>query len=238
MRCLAVDDEPKALNIIRHYVEKVPGLELLGEFRSGVDALRFLNTESVDLIFLDINMPDLTGMELLQIVTLPPLVIFTTAYSEYAVQSYDWDAVGYLLKPIEFAKFLKAVHKAQALLLRKSSPLLPLATASLLPSTSYLLIKSGGQTHQLKITDILYLEASGNHVLVVTTERKIVTLISLSEIAKSLPPQVFYRIHKSFIVSLPHVEIIESYQVKMKGRAIPIGKTYREDFLENFKRQK
>jgi DNA-binding LytR/AlgR family response regulator len=234
MRCLAIDDEPKALAVIRHYAGKVPALQLLGEFRSGVDALQFLHQEPVDLIFLDINMPDLTGIELLQTLFRPPLIIFTTAYSEYAVQSYDWDTVGYLLKPIEFPKFLKAVTKAQAQLLTKYTPVpAPLSAPT---AAGYILIKSGVQTYQIKLTDILYAEASGNHVVLVTPERKIITLGSLQELAKLLPSTVFYRIHKSFIVALPHVEVIESYQVKIKGAAIPIGKTYREFFLHAFKR--
>ncbi|CAA9254267.1 MAG: Two-component transcriptional response regulator, LuxR family [uncultured Adhaeribacter sp.] len=233
MRCLAIDDEPKALAIIRHYAEKVPGLVLLGEFRSGVDALQFLHQEPADLIFLDINMPDLTGIELLQTLSRPPLVIFTTAYSEYAVQSYDWDAVGYLLKPIEFSKFLKAVNKAQARLAPKYTPAPTALSAS--PAAGYILIKSGVQTYQVKLTDILYAEASGNHVVLVTPERKIIALCSLQELTKLLPAPVFFRIHKSYIVALPHVAVIESYQVKIKNCAIPIGKTYREAFLRLFK---
>jgi two-component system LytT family response regulator len=235
MRCLAIDDEPKALGIIRYYAAKIPDLQLVGEFRSGVDALQFLRTEQVDLIFLDINMPDLTGIEFLQALTRPPLVIFTTAYSEYAVQSYDWDAIGYLLKPIEFPKFLKAVHKTQARLQQSSLVATPISTVNSV-GIEYIFIKSGGQTYQLKIADILYFEASGNHVLVVTLNRKILTLTTLIEIAKFLPAKVFYRIHKSFIVALPHVEVIESFQVKIKGCNIPIGKTYREAFLHDFKR--
>ena len=235
MRCLAIDDEPKALAIIKHYTAKVPGLTLLGEFRSGLDALQFLNAESVDLIFLDINMPDLTGIELLQTLPKPPLVIFTTAYSEYAVQSYDWDAVGYLLKPIEFTKFLKAVNKAQTQLQQK--PPSGLTNTSTINQTTLecLFIKSGAQTFQVKLTDILFIEASGNHVVLVTQTRKILSLTSLQEIGKLLPPQQFYRIHKSFIIALPHVEVIQSYQVKIKGHEIPIGKTYRDSFLEEFK---
>ena len=194
--------------------------------------MQFLATEAVDLIFLDINMPDLTGIELLQTLVRPPLVIFTTAYSEYAVQSYDWDAVGYLLKLIEFPKFVKAVHKAQAQLSAKPTSV-PISTSAAAPE--YILVKSGAQTYQVKLADILYLEASGNHVILVTTERKIMTLTSLQEVAKLLPSS-FYRVHKSFIVALPHVQVIESYQVKIRGTEIPLGKTYREAFLAEFKR--
>lgn len=234
MRCLAIDDEPKALTVIRHYAEKVPDLQLVGEFRSGVDALQFLNTEPADLIFLDINMPDLTGIELLQTLARPPLIIFTTAYSEYAVQSYDWNAVGYLLKPIEFTKFLKAVNKAQTQLLPKYTPVTAQPIMNL--AAAYILVKSGPQTYQVKIADIWYVEAAGNHTILVTAARKIITLSSLQEIVKLLPPPVFQRIHKSFIVAVPHIEIIESYHVKIKSHAIPIGKTYREAFLREFKR--
>lgn len=234
MRCLAIDDEPKALGIIRHYADKVPGLTLMGEFRSGLDALQFLNAEPIDLIFLDINMPDLTGIELLQTLPKAPMVIFTTAYSEYAVQSYDWDAVGYLLKPIEFTKFLKAVNKAQAQLQQKAQLFSP-GPETKPADTGHIFIKSGGETYPVKLTDILFIEASGNHVLVITANRKIITLTSLQDISKALPEQLFCRIHKSFIIGRPHVDVIQSYQVKIKGHEIPIGKTYREAFLKEFK---
>lgn len=233
MKSIAIDDEPKALSVIRHYAEKIPSLELIKEFRSSLDALEFLNQETVDLIFLDINMPDLTGIEFLQALPHRPLIIFTTAYSEYAVQSYDWDAVGYLLKPIEFTKFLKAVTKAAALVktaARKN-------TAIPAPTTpDLILVKSGVQTFPIKLTDILFVEASGNHVVFVTKERKILTLTTLQEVAKLLPPHLFYRVHKSFIISLQHLELIESFQVKINGLEIPLGKTYREAFLEEFKK--
>jgi len=232
MKAIAIDDEPKALNIIRHYADKVAALDLIQEFRSSLDALAYLNQEPIDLIFLDINMPDLTGIEFLQALPHRPLIIFTTAYSEYAVQSYDWDAVGYLLKPIEFTKFLKAVNKAASLVNtpQRTNP------APTLPPNDFILIKSGVQTFPIKLADILYVEASGNHVFFVTKERKIITLNTLQEVAKLLPPALFYRVHKSFIISLQHVEIIESFQVKINGLDIPLGKTYRELFLEEYKR--
>ena len=234
MKSIAIDDEPKALSVIRHYADKIPTLALVNEFRSSLDALHFLNQEPVDLIFLDINMPDLTGIEFLQALSQPPLIIFTTAYSEYAVQSYDWDAVGYLLKPIEFPKFLKAVNKAVSQLQSKGSNAVP--ANSIHRDNGFLLVKSGTQTYQLKVSDILYVEASGNHVVFVTKERKVITLNTLQEIAKLLPPHLFYRVHKSFIVSLPHIEVIESYQVKINGTEIPLGKTFREIFLEQYKK--
>lgn len=235
MKCIAIDDEPKALGVISYYAQQVPLLQLAATFRSGLDALALMQKEAVDLIFLDINMPDLTGLEFLQALPQPPLIIFTTAYSEYAVQSYDWDTVvGYLLKPIEFPKFLKAVNKAAAQHQLRHRPQLK---NNLTPTAAeFILVKSGTQTHQIKLTDILYLEASGNHVYFVTKDRKIITLNTLQEVAKLLPPHLFYRVHKSFIIGRQHLEIIESYQVKINGREIPLGKTFREAFLEEFKK--
>lgn len=234
MKSIAIDDEPKALNVIRHYADKVPSLQLVKEFRSSFDALDFLNQEPVDLVFLDINMPDITGLEFLQALQQPPMIIFITAYAEYAVQSYEWNTVGYLLKPIEFPKFLKAVNKAASQSNLKSRGIQP--EGSVNKDDGFLLIKSGPQTYQLKVNDILYIEASGNHVVLVTKERKVTTLNSLQEVAKLLPPHLFYQVHKSFIVSLPHIEVIESYQVKINGVEIPLGKAFRGIFLEQYKK--
>ncbi|GAB3823389.1 LytR/AlgR family response regulator transcription factor [Pontibacter rugosus] len=231
MKCIAIDDEPKALSVIAHYAQKVPSLQLVQTFRSSIDALEYLTNEQVDFIFLDINMPDLTGIEFLRALPQPPMVIFTTAYSEYAVESYDWDTVGYLLKPIEFQKFLKAVNKAAVALKLRNKPAADAAASS----SEFILVKSGTQTFQLKLDEILYLEASGNYVTFVTSSKKITTLNSLTELQKQLPPSRFLRIHKSFMVSLPHVEVFESYQVRIAGAEVPVGRTYREALLEVFK---
>ena len=232
MKCIAIDDEPRALAVIRHYAEKIPFLKLVQEFRSSLDALEFINKEPVDLIFLDINMPDLTGIEFLQSLTSTPMIIFTTAYAEYAIQSYEWETVGYLLKPIEFGKFLKAVNKAAALHQLKSQSNPPFNKEN---PTDFIWIKSGAQTHQIPLQDILYVEASGNHVFFVTPDKKIISPASLQEVAEKLPPESFYRIHKSFIIAAKHLEVIERHQVKIKGNTIPIGKMYRNEFLKEIK---
>ncbi|RAU84007.1 LytR/AlgR family response regulator transcription factor [Pontibacter arcticus] len=225
MKCIAIDDEPKALAVVAHYAAKVPSLELVKTFRSSIDALHFVNNEPVDLIFLDINMPDLTGIEFLRALPNPPMIIFTTAYSEYAVEGYEWEAVGYLLKPIDFQKFIKAVSKAETLFRLKSRQPEHAATRA---TDGTILVKSGIQTYQLKLSDILYLEAAGNYVTFVTREKKVITLNSLCETLKLLPPGKFLRIHKSFVVALAHIEVIESYQVKVAGTELPVGRTYRE----------
>jgi two-component system LytT family response regulator len=235
MTCIAIDDEPRALTVIRHYAQKIPFLELVGEFRSGLDALAFLGERPVDLIFLDINMPDLTGLEFLESLPQPPMVVFSTAYSEYAVQSYEWEAVDYLVKPVEFGRFLKAVNRAASQLSLKQKTGTPKA-ASEPAQSDFILIKSGTQTFHVRLADILYLEASGNHVLVVTKEKKIITLCPLTELQQALPPEQFYRVHKSFIISLKHLEVIKRHQVQVAGTVIPLGRLFREEFLRAYKK--
>ncbi len=231
MNCIAIDDEPKALTIIRHYISKVPFLDLLQDFRSSLDALAFLNKNSTDLIFLDINMPDLNGIDFLHSLTNSPLIIFTTAYSEYAVQSYDYKTVGYLLKPITFPAFLKATNKAATLHAQQVSSS-NLATAE--EVTRFILIKSGPQTHQLLLQDICYIEASGNHILIHLRDRKIIAATSLTDFMEKLPKRTFSRVHKSFIIAHHHVQSFERHQVKVAGMTIPVGRTYRSNFLQNF----
>jgi len=231
MKCISIDDEPKALAVIRHYAEKVPFLELEKEFRSSLDALEFLNAKTTDLVFLDINMPDLSGIEFLQSLPGTPMIIFTTAYAEYAVQSYEWETVGYLLKPIAFNKFLKAVNKAASLYQLKNQGKQSVPVPA--QNTSFL-VKSGGQTCPLRLHDILYIEASGNYVNFVTFEKKVVANTSLQKVAEELPSEQFYRIHKSFVINIHHLEMVERHQVKIKGMPIPIGKKFRSEFLKRF----
>jgi two-component system, LytTR family, response regulator len=235
LTCIAIDDEPRALTVIRHYAQKIPFLELVGEFRSGLDALVYLAEHPVDLIFLDINMPDLTGLEFLQSLPQPPMVIFSTAYSEYAVQSYEWEAVDYLVKPVEFGRFLKAVNRAAAQLSLKQKMAAPKGAGE--PAREdFILVKSGPQTFHVRLADIRYLEASGNHVLVVTQEKKMITQCPLGELLQVLPPEQFYRVHKSFIISLKHLEVIERHQVQVAGTLIPLGRLFREAFLRAYKK--
>lgn len=224
MNCIAIDDEPKALQVIAHHAARVPVITKLNTFRSGLDALEYLSHEQADLVFLDISMPDITGLELLQSLPQPPMVIFTTAYAEYAVQSYDWEAVDYLLKPVGFVRFLKAVNKAAAVY-RQQAPL---------PQDRSYQVKSGPDIHQLKLKDILYVEASGNYVTFVTNTRKVMALTSLNDVQQSLPPLMFSRVHKSFIVSMLHIEVSSQHQLKVANMTIPVGRTYREEFMRAF----
>jgi two-component system LytT family response regulator len=223
MKCLVLDDEPLAVEILRDYIGKVPGLECAGAFRKPLQALEFLRKNEVDLVFLDIRMPDLSGLQFLKSLPHPPLVIFTTAYSRYAAESYDYDAVDYLLKPIEFDRFLKAVHKARAL---AASP--PKKTPG--PDKS-VLIKSGTKFYQTRWGDIRYVKGAGNYVTFVTKNREILSLMTMQNAADLLPGVIFVRIHKSYIVNIHHLDVVEESEVRIGETKIPIGDAYRADFL-------
>lgn len=229
MQCLIIDDEPLALDVLKDYVAKISFLECVGAFRDPIKAAEYLQQNRVDLIFLDINMPDLTGIQFLKSLTRPPLVIFTTAYSEYALESYDYDAVDYLLKPIEFERFVKAVNKALEKLQNKANGL------TLSPDEKYVLIKSGTKYHKLKLKDILYIQGTGNYVTFVTPDKEILSLLTMQAVLDMLPAEMFFRIHRSYIVNFLHVDLIEGEEVKIQDRKLPIGDLYREDFLRAVK---
>jgi len=235
MRCIAVDDEPRALEIIDNFISKIDFLDLVGKFRSPVDAIDFLVQNEIDLIFLDINMPDITGTEFVKILNQKPMIIFTTAYSEYAIESYELDAIDYLLKPFEFDRFLKAVIKAKETFNQSSG--VENKHAIINPIDNKIQLKSGSETFQVKIDDIKYIEGLGNYVNVYLTEKKISTYISLKDLLEKLPKENFTRIHKSYIISINHIKSFENYQIKLDDKTIPIGKNYRKDFIELMKKR-
>ena len=224
MKCIIVDDEPFAIELLRSYVEKTESLELVGTFSNPVKAHSFLMKNSVDLIFLDINMPELTGMQLIKSLNHCPAIIFTTAYSEYGVESYEYNAADYLLKPIRYDRFLKAVYKASEIVS---------TSKTVTPSTeeSVVNIKSGSKVHRVEISSILYVEASGNYMIFHTAKEKILSLITMKEAIDILPKEQFVRIHKSFIISISAIETVERAQVSVKGVKIPVGSIYREQLL-------
>jgi len=234
MRCILIDDEPKALEILTRYVQRIPSLELAGAFRDPMSALEFMADHGVDLVFLDVNMPDLTGIQFLNALPSRPLVVFTTAYSEYAVRSYEYDAVDYLLKPIEFERFLRAVNKAQERHGRQEraegergadrSP----GSAE---AASHIIVKSGSDYHRLELDEIRYVEAAGNYAVFVTRNVSVMSLMSLKEVCAHLPSGRFLRVHKSYVVNCRHVSTIERDTVRCGDKVIPIGDAYRESFL-------
>lgn len=210
-----------ALEVIERYCQKTGLTELKATFREPVKAIEYLNHERVDLIFLDINMPDISGMQLVQTLSPRPMIIFTTAYSHYAVDSYNLNAVDYLLKPITFERFLAAVNKASS-----ANPVKSNGTAKEDETTIF--IKSGPQTYQVKVNDILYLEKDGNYITVHLRDRNILIRENMGDIFDLVPESDFVRIHKSYVVAVKHISMIEVHQLIINGEKIPIGSTYRE----------
>ncbi len=220
--CIAIDDEPKALEIIERYCKKSSVVYLKASFREPVKAIEYLNREKVDLIFLDINMPDIDGMQLVQTLSVKPMIIFTTAYSTYAVESYGMNAIDYLLKPITFERFLAAVNKVANLAAVKNN------TTARDDETATVFIKSGPQTYQVKVADILYLEKDGNYITVHLKDKQILIRENMSDIFDVVPVASFVRVHKSFVIAIRHITMIEVHQLIINGEKIPIGSTYRE----------
>ncbi|WP_086478128.1 LytR/AlgR family response regulator transcription factor [Arenibacter amylolyticus] len=229
IKTIIIDDEPKAIQVLQRYAEETDLLQVEASFRDPVKALDYLQRNKIDLLFLDINMPKLTGMEFLNVLEQKPKVIFTTAYSEYALESYDHNTVDYLLKPIGFKRFLKAVAKAKSLLVPETPASNP-SRAIERDKTIY--IKSGPQLHKINTQDILYLEKDGNYLTFHTKTKKILSRQNMKDVFEIVSPTEFIRVHKSYIVSKRHMEIIESHQIGMGSIKIPVGRSYREEVMK------
>jgi DNA-binding LytR/AlgR family response regulator len=229
IRCLIIDDEPLAQRVIERYAENVPFLEILQKCNSAVEAIDILHTLEVDLLFLDINMPRLSGMEFLRTLKNPPLVIITTAYAEFAIQGYELDVVDYLMKPFAFDRFYKAIQKAEELIKGKEQRNSENKEADKQDDT-FIFIKSSKKTYRVNLDEILYIEALGDYVKIYTTDKMIVSYQSLKNIENLLPSGSFPRIHKSFIIALSRIDLIEGNHVKIKERLIPIGTNFKTDF--------
>jgi two-component system LytT family response regulator len=209
-----------ALEVIERYCAKSDLVELKAVFREPVKAIEYLGREKIDLVLLDINMPDISGMQLIQTLSPRPLIIFTTAYSHYAVESYTLNAIDYLLKPITFDRFLAAVNKAAAVDGRSG------VTANREGPT--ILIKSGPQTYQVKVSDILYLEKDGNYITAHLKDRNILIRENMGDVFDLVPAADFIRVHKSYIVAIKHISMIEVHQLTINNEKIPVGSTYRD----------
>ena len=233
MKCIVVDDEPFALDLIKSYVERTPFLSLEGTFTNPFKALEHLRNHKTDLVFLDINMPELSGIQLLQSLPVAPKVIFTTAYAEFGAESYEYSAVDYLLKPVKYERFLRAVNKAFELSI-DNTPSSESRSVEEDKKQDLIYLKSGTQTHKIELNSILYIEGAGNYMTFYTTQKKLMVLINMSQVLELLPSDLFVRIHKSFIVAIKQIDIIEKHRVIIKGQPVPIGVSYREKFHHQF----
>ncbi len=231
IKCLIVDDEPLAQRIIEKYAEDIPTIEISAKCANAFEAIQALNDMDIDLIFLDINMPKLSGINFLKTLKNPPLTIITTAYSEYALEGYELDVLDYLKKPFSFERFLKAVQKAQERMKESSKDTIihEVVTSHNLEE-NYIFVKSNKKTFKVNISDVFYIEALGDYVKIHTTDKVIVTYQSMKKIEALLPADSFKRIHKSFIVAISKIKSIEGNMVEIKDEKLPIGSNYKQEF--------
>ena len=217
MKAIAIDDEPMALEVVRSHAAKVPFLELVACFTDAFKAMEYLQNETVDLLFLDIKMPDISGLEFVTSLQKKPMVVFTTAYSEHAVTSFELDAIDYLLKPFSLPRFIKACNKAHELLqLRGASA----------PAKDYVFLKIGYEQVKVCYSEILYIEAAGNYVTFVLEDKKLLTRMTISEATDMLPDGQFIRVHRSYLVAKNRISKIERHQLTVEGNEVPVGVSY------------
>jgi DNA-binding LytR/AlgR family response regulator len=230
LQCLIVDDEPPALDVLRTYLAMVPWLQLAGECSNALDAFQFLQRQEVDVLFLDIKMPQLSGVELVRSLKNPPQVIFTTAFREYAVDGFELNAVDYLLKPFSFDRFLRAVDKVSSLRQEGGArPSSAPAASSRHEQGEFLYFRADRKMVKVFLEDIQYVESLKDYVRIVTEEGQVVTKHSITSLEAMLPEGSFQRIHRSFIVSLEKVSSYTNSHVEVGKKELPIGKLYRHE---------
>jgi DNA-binding LytR/AlgR family response regulator len=229
IRCLIIDDEPLAREIIRRYIDEVPMLQLAGECSNAVQAMAFLQQHPVDLVFLDIRMPQLTGTDFLRILKNPPKTILTTAYPDYALEGYELDVVDYLVKPIRFDRFLKAVNKAFAI----NGAAMPVTeTVEEKRNDSFVYFRADRKMVKVMLNDILYIESMKDYVKVFTPQGVIITKQSMTSVEAMLPEKLFVRAHRSFIVAVNRIKSFTSELIEIDKAEIPIGKLYRNGVMK------
>ena len=233
LRVLIVDDEPLAHDVLKAYVARVGHLQLVGQCYTALEALTFLHQNPVEVLLLDLNMPEMTGLELLRALPRPPHTILTTAYSEFALESYDFGVVDYLLKPVSLPRFLKAIAK-----LPTAAPAAAAASIAAVPPTApapaALLLRDGTTTHRVLPADIRWLEAYGNYVKVQTATGRLVVTDTFRHLLGQLPPADFMQVHKSYAVPLRLVERLEGNVLTVAGQELPLGAAFRQEFLRRW----
>jgi len=228
INCIAIDDEPLALKVLVKHIEKIPFLNLVATFQNPIEAITKIEEGDIDLIFLDIQMPEMTGLEFSESLKKKPLIVFTTAYPNFAAESYNHDAIDYLLKPIPFARLLKAANKAKEVLKTReaSKP----KTTENVDDKNYIFVKSEYKTVKINLKDILFIESLKDYVIFNFEDKKISSLLSLGSVEEQLPKNKFYRVHRSFIVALDKIDAIERNLIHISSRTINVSDSYREQF--------
>jgi DNA-binding LytR/AlgR family response regulator len=223
INCLIVDDEPIAREGMKEYINQVDYLYLVAECKSAVEAAGLLHKNKIELVFLDIQMPSLTGIEFMKALAEPPPIIFTTAYPQYALEGFELDVIDYLLKPISFARFLKSVEKAQSYLKAKDN--------NLNITNEFFFIKCNGKIEKIFIADVIYIEAMANYVIIHTQQKKYITYITFSGICNRLPDNLFMRIHKSYMVAVSAIKTIDDDEIITSTVSLPLSKSYKEQVM-------
>jgi len=221
LKCIIVEDEPLAIDVIEDFVRQVPFLELVAICKDALTAMHTLKSQPVDLMFLDLHLPKLKGLDFLQTLKHPPMVIITTAYKEYALKSYDYEVLDYLLKPVEFGRFMVAVQKAL-----ERSHALPGETSN--PETAtdlYFMVNK--KKARVSLDSILYIESQKENICIVTKEKTLVTKYQISDLENELPAAQFIRVHRSFIVAKGKIDYVDAHDIEIQGKEIPIGRSYR-----------
>jgi two-component system, LytTR family, response regulator len=233
IRCLIIDDKPLAIDILADYAGKVPFLELIATTTNPIDGLSIVREQQIDLVFLDMQMPELTGLQFMKVAGKQCKVILTTAYAEYALHGFEHDVVDYLLKPIAFDRFYRAAEKALQVVgndgkyqSREKNE----NTGDRRQQAEYLFIKTEHRIQKINLCDILFIEALQNYITLYTAGLRIISLQTLKKIEEQLPPKEFVRVHKSYIVSLRHITSIERSRITIGGQVVPVGDSYRDGF--------
>jgi len=229
LSCLLVDDENLALDILEEYIKKVEFLQLVGRCNTAIEANNILTKLSIDLLFIDIQMPEISGIEFVRNLINPPKVIFTTAFREYALEGFDLNATDYLLKPISFQRFMKSVNRL--LPQTKSNSINSINEENEVVINDFFYIKVGKRMVKILMTDILFIESLTSFVYLHTSTDKHVSYKKISEFEDSLPPTKFIRIHRSFLVSIAHIQAYSASHVEVEGNSLPIGRLYRNDVI-------
>lgn len=239
MKCIAIDDEPLALNVIKDFCSKIDFLNLEGTFTSAIDAIQIINHKKIDLIFVDIQMPHITGLEFIKSLKNPPLIILTTAYTEHALEGYTLNVLDYLVKPIPFDRFFQAVNKAYELYCLKNKPT-QVVSETIESSTraDYMLVRVEYSTVKVNFSDILYIEGIKDYVKIKLDGKQYLTKSTMKNMEEKLPSDTFIRVHKSYIISIPAIEKIENNRIVFGETRIPIGNNYKAAFSDTLDKYK
>lgn len=228
IKCMLVDDEPLAMEVIAAYLDKITGFEIVAKCKNALEAFEVLQKQEVELIFLDINMPQLSGIEFVKTLKNPPKIIFTTAYRDYAIEGYELNAIDYLLKPISFGRFMKAINKIQRKPIENNSA----ETITNVNTTSFLYVKMDKKVLKVYLDDIIYIESQKDYVKIVTNDKNVITKQKISYLEERLSSGQFVRIHRSYLVAINKITAFSSTNVEINEIELPIGRSYKQFVID------